>query len=386
MAAISLTDAVYYLPRLGIRGAFTTFAMAMGFVGFFILLQAYLGPRRLGRYLAAVALGVGWFTWLNLLASAVGFGGDRVWARESLYSSWYDADRTRWQSALISGGTLSGMGRFALPLLLWFLWQARRGSWLGKLAFGSAAVGVLVVLVRAEMRNAAIPLLGMGLWVIAWRPMARACVSFAFCGYAVAAPFLWTYQPFVQLLQDLTPEFVIRALGNQNFEDMLTLTGRTSIWEDGMKYLAEGSLLFAGTGQSGLNSADYSASAYEALSRFDPEMVPRLDFHQGFIDLCFIVGIVPACIVVLLLGLAVLKSFRAERSYSRAGTENALALFALAMVALSNAHDGYLSGTSIFLVVAGSTAVWIANYRSAAGISVRPLAYPVRASVPSPQL
>jgi len=108
-----------------------------------------------------------------------------------------------------------------------------------------------------------------------------------------------------------------------------------------------------------LNAADYSPAVGEVLLALNPELVPRLDFHQGFLDLCFIIGVVPALVVVGLLAWGLLGVTLIERLAGNRENERTIALLGLGMIALSNCHDGYLSGTMFFFAVGGVVWVWM---------------------------
>ncbi len=322
---------------------------------FFIALPLVFGTRFIHPTLITVALGCAWFAWFNLLADAAGLRDARVDAREFLYESWYVEGTYRWQSPLISAGPLSGLLRFAVPVLLYFGWHAfKLRNWVPMSVHLIALAGASIALIRTEYRNGFIPFAGLLIWFSLGSDRTRRNLIMAFIGYALLAPVLWTNQSFILTLEQAVPDSVLRALGRQDLGQITSLSGRVDIWTDGIEQLLHGTHFLVGCGQAALNSADYSASADFLLSGYDATIVPRIDFHHGLLDLMFIYGVVPVVLFLLLLGVALLKGCRVRLHHGEAFyADSNFAILAMGMIWLSNAHDGYFSGTNFFCGVIG---------------------------------
>lgn len=317
---------------------------------FLVVLPLAFGRRFILPTLTTVALGCAWFAWLNLAAGLLGVSDARVEAREVLYESWYVEGSFRWQSPLISAGPLSGMLRFAVPILIFILWSNRRSKrWTLHGIYLFALIGSSIALVRVEYRNGFIPIAGLLLWLVLPTENSKRIAILGFTSYALLAPFLWTNDAFLRFTVDSVPEFLLRILGRQDFSQVTVLSGRVDVWKDGLEALLHGTHFLVGTGQAALNSAEYSASADVLLSYYDPSIVSRIDFHQGFLDLLFIYGVLPAASLAGLILVAVIRRLRAKPALGAAHNfDTNLALLCMGLVWLSNAHDGYFSGSNLF--------------------------------------
>ena len=217
--------------------------------------------------------------------------------------------------------------------------------------WSSGAALCAYVLIKVEFRAAAMPLMfAMGWMAIPWhRLRVLACVGAIL--YVFGAPFLFTSMSVRSFLINNIPDWVSGALG-QNFQELATLSERSAIWQQGLDLLFEGKYFLLGQGQYGLDAEKdgyVMPNANETAGLFR-----RISYHQGVLDLFFIYGSCFASILCVLLLLVVGRGAYALFNRGHRGRvydDCGLAMFCLAVTAITNSQDGFLAEHPFFFII-----------------------------------
>jgi hypothetical protein len=297
-------------------------------------------PRMLYPVLITSALAMAWLGLLNLVADRLGIGFESLLDRTSYFTSHFNEGGYRWQAPLYSSWQISGLLRWAVPVLAIALLKYSRFRWTESALLGVGLGLAVVVTIRCEFRAAIFPSIAAFVWLLAWRKSARAGLSVWFYVYSITVPFLITHDNAAQFLQNNLPGFVLQVAGGQDLLGVLTLSGRSVMWDAGLDVLATGKYLWVGQGHVLMNAAKDIGGQDAAAA----QLFARLGYHQGMLDILFIYGVVPGGLLVLALLAVMLRGLR-EIWLLLPGTgrveELSLALFSLGMIAMSNCHDGF---------------------------------------------
>jgi hypothetical protein len=322
--------------------------------GQLLLLLAIMGSRYgIGRpepFLKTIAMAFVWFGLGNLLADQLGLDPGIFDERRGIYESRFAEGEFRWIAPFYSSAQLSSLLRWALPVLALAL-LSKQSRWGQKSVLLLLALPAAYLLKIIEFRASIFPLLGFVLWRSLPSYRTRGILSGAFLSYMFAAPLIFTSADFRSVLEQVVPDFVLRIAGKQDVTGLVSLTDRTEIWEAGIESLRAGNYLFYGKGHVYLD-------AYSQSGLADPmtdQLGGRIAFHQGFLDLIFIYGFLPA----LALSVLVLTvSWRGVRQVSRNDLNSddkqciEWALFGIGMLGLTNMHDGFFNVHMFFYVIA----------------------------------
>jgi hypothetical protein len=324
------------------------------------------GGRAIRPVLVTLATAFAVFGLLNLLADSIGFGSELLVDRTEFYLSRYAEGRNRWQAPLYSSWPLSGLLRWAMPILVILAVKFQR-SFQSRLVFVLGIAAAAWILVLCEFRASALPMVGACVWLLARSTRARAVLSSSYLCYAVLAPLMFYGPQFPNLLEAIIPDAILSLAGNQDIEGILSLTGRTDWWRVGVDALISGQSLWLGQGHVNFD-AGYFVGPVAGL---DAQLFDRISFHQGFLDVIFIYGLVPALIMVG--GLLTITARTVwSLCFRRPGIDQelSLALFSLGMVGLSNCHDGFFVDNSFFYLICFSSASVLSALMSARPASV----------------
>jgi hypothetical protein len=323
------------------------------------------GYRQLPEVLATLAFAFVWFGVLNLLADATGYAADFNSERTATLSSRYLTGEYRWQAPLYSSGRLSGLLRWAIPILAVMLLRYR--MYISRFVASVAIVCAAYVLWKCEFRAAIFPTAIALIWMVVGNRRLQAALACACVVYAIVAPILWTSDTFPTILARTVPDQVLQLAGNQDAQQVLTLTGRTDLWAAAIEVLESGKYFWAGQGPVRFDAINDLGFFFWTDIETDPTY--RVGYHHGVLDVVFTYGVVPSAIVI---GLLLILIFRATAatSWIKAGVDSelaSLALFAIAMVAVSNWHDGFFASNDFFyIIVAVSACVLSALLKNAA--------------------
>lgn len=316
-------------------------------------------PRYVKSVLLTLALAFAWFAVLNLVAGRLGLENPELMEREQLFTSRYVQGSMRFQTALYSAWQISGLLRWAVPIILLCFWlKELKGLIPSLVTLGLSATGA-VVIVLVEYRAAVFPFFGLLFWIIASNVKWRTLLSIGYLWYAVIALLLFGQFNISQVLVEILPNWVQKIGGDQDIADMASLSGRDKIWIDGASALASGKHLLFGTGHLDLDAREYVSSLVERgpNAALKESTFQRVSFHQGVLDILFIYGSIPGSIIVgALLWTSVsgvflvwnLKGWRGQLAWF---SDVEFALLALGMVGLSNCHDGFFVGNNFFYFV-----------------------------------
>lgn len=304
------------------------------------------------------------YGFINVAADVVGFAVAGLKEREEVFASRYVEGEYRWQSPLTSSWQLSGIVRWAAALLVWVAFGAyQRRAWK---EFAVSTAMVLFsgyILVRTEYRFAAATIaLVVGLIVVR-SPRARAGLCAAAVLYPFLVPFLFASNPLREFAVESFGE-LFSAILRQSPEEWITLSGRSEIWEQAMPVLFSDKYLFLGQGHYNLDAAIDAPGDFFVSS----ELFRRMSFHQGVLDLFFIYGTLVAALLCALVVYVAFVGVRAVGRSSSARPVHPLTLFALvnlAIVAIANAHDGFLLEHNFFYVTTIASLHWLWMQRNA---------------------
>lgn len=322
------------------------------------------------------------YAFFNVAADRVGFAVAGLKEREEIFSSRYVEGEYRWQAPLTSSWQLSGIARWAAALLVWVGYGAlQRRAWKEFVICVAMVLFSGYVMAKTEYRFAAAPSAVVVILVLAARARWRAVL----CGAAVLYPFV---VPFLFASNPLR-EFAVGAFGEmfstilrQSPEEWITLSGRSEIWEQAVPILFSDKYLFVGEGHYSLDAAADVPGDFFVSS----DLFRRMSFHQGVLDLYFIYGTLLASFlcwcVVYIAFLAVRAAWQSTRNRP-VHPLTMLALVNLAVIAISNAHDGFVLEHNFFYVATIASLHWIWLQRRARAPLLRPEASPV--PVPRPQ-
>ncbi len=322
--------------------------------GQLLLLLGILGSRHgLGSpapFLITLSIAFVWFGVGNFLADQLGLDPGIFDERRGIYQSRFEEGESRWIAPFYSSAQLSSLLRWALPVLAFWI-SGRQMGWAQRLFAGGIALVLIYLLRIIEFRAAAFPMLGFMLWRLIPTYRFRGILNGLFVSYMFVAPLIFTNSTFRNLLEQAVPDFVLRMAGKQDVTGLVSLTDRTEIWDAGIDSLREGNYLFYGKGHVFLD-------AYSQTSFADPlagQVGGRIAFHQGFLDLIFIYGLIPA---LLLSSVILVLTWRGVGLLSRKDLNDEQkqriewALFGLGMLGLSNMHDGFFNVHQFFYVIA----------------------------------
>lgn len=332
------------------------------------LAQPDAGPF---RWLVSTASMVAAMYLLNLVADAAGFGFESLRAREQFWGSRYIEGGYRWQSPLISSWQLSGLGRWAVAVLVAGILFVHRRRWPMYLLVGWVLV-IAYGSVKLEYRAAVFPLLAMLGWLAVVRRDLRGWLAASAIAYTAAAPFLFGTDYFTEILRESIPTSVTRLLGDSD-ENVLSLSGRTDIWAMALDRLGEGDYLVFGQGFVNLD-----ASWTEALDlSFMDFEITKYSFHQGFLDLLYMTGTLPGTLIFFsgLFYVVRFGPFSRESGVKPSllvSDDRSLSLLALAMVAVANSHDGFLNSHLVFPSIMVMCAAGLAMRPASVGAAARP--------------
>jgi hypothetical protein len=317
-------------------------------------LPVIYGPTSLKSVLMTLVLGFIFFGLINLIASKLGLGNEYFLQRTDLYVSRFNEGGSRWAAPLWSSWQLSGLLRWAAPVLAFVLVQSGELSLFQRAFLAAAFVIMAYLLLIIEFRAALFPIVGWALWQITPTRSAKAVLCSGWVAYVFITPIVWTNQEMLGFVERAVPDSLLGLAGNQDFASVLSLSQRTEIWAAGIDSLLAGNYTLLGVGHSHLNA--YEQSAFIETSAASIAQGGRSGFHQGFLDLIFIYGLVPSVLFGLWLANTCwnsLQRFRARGIKTLEFKELDLAFFCLGMVALSNCHDGFLNVNQFFFYIAG---------------------------------
>lgn len=349
---------IIFLQQARVEG--TMVAGVVAICGLFLLvptaLAANLQRADLQRMiLMSLAVAFSWIALVNVAADQLHLGGAGLQEREQMFTARLGEGGFRWQTPLTSSWQVSGMLRWAVPVCLWFAWSARRDAIQALVWLACAVVGVYV-LIRVEYRAAAMPLIFAFGWMLLPGLRLRVIAALSAMLYLFVAPFLLTSGSMQGFLIQHLPDQIPALLG-QDVTQLVTLSDRSEIWEQGLELLRGGQYFWAGQGHYALDAMrdGYSPPNWDVATT---QLFRRLSYHQGFLDFLLIYGIVAAAVILLVGFVVVARGTLALLSRGKATDvdgRGALAVFSLGIVAMTNAHDGFLvEHPFYYLIVAAS--------------------------------
>lgn len=320
------------------------------FLGILLISVWRYSPRFLHPTLITLAVAFAWFAALNVVADRLGIGMDVFSERMATFESRFERGTFRWQAPLYSSWQLSGLLRWAIPILIVHLWKYSRHRTSEALLFVGSLMVAGMVAVLCEFRAAVFPLCGAIIWVLVGNFRTRALLSLSFVGYTIVAPFIFTQEWVGQFLQEKTPGFILAMAGNQDILGIMTLSGRSVMWQGALEVLAQGKYFWFGQGHVFMNAAKDIGGQDASLA----QIFSRIGYHQGLLDIFFIYGMVPGLLILGGFGYGLWRAAKwtFARNLGRFETENiSFALFSIGMVALSNCHDGYFLEHNLFYFI-----------------------------------
>jgi len=312
-------------------------------IGLCILVEG----RKLGMVyvLTALALGITLAAFLNNFASLIGFSPINAEDIELQFSSNY-TNAERWISPLVNHWQLSGVGRWALPIVLFVSIPAYfKASKSFALILILSACVLLVTLARLEFRTAALPFLCAIVWWLLRKPLLRNGLMVSVSIYFLIAPFLWASEIWLEILDRILPDRMLAIFGAQNATDIFQLSGRVQLYQLLSDNL-DGLPLFFGMGP-----VKYDGSLIIGIPpgwEGRMEYFTGIPFHQSFLDLLCIYGVFPALVIVGVMACGIIKTLR----FSRYDPKMAgVALLSLGMACASMSTDSFLKESNVFYII-----------------------------------
>lgn len=301
--------------------------------------------------LTTIAVGFAGAAALNYASSLAGYSPAEAEMVAVEFTSNYRASEYRWISPLTNHWQLSGVLRWAVPVLLLVSFPAYfKRSWIMGAAIFAALGATSFVLVKLEYRGAMLPLGYALLWVAVKGSLARQGLTLAALGYFVAAPFLWASTATLGVLERIVPDWATAVLGTQqDFVNMIYLSGRVTLyrmvmasWDSFPVWIGMGQLKYDGVDIIGIPLGWESR-----MARF-----VSLPLHQSFLDLLAIYGMALGLVITGYMLWALVRLCRATR-WRRREAETALLSAGVTFVSL--AHDSFLKEDNGFFIILAAT-------------------------------
>lgn len=269
---------------------------------------------------------------------------------------------SRWVSPLTNHWQLSGILRWSLPILVLALHRSVFGSNKAiKLMAIAAALATMIILYRLQFRNAAFPLVFVSIWLIISKQTLRDILSVVACIYSIACPFLYSSAEIQGLLLRLIEFCNIKFFSTQNFEDYTRFSGRVDLWSAFIYNISNIPLLM------GMGHRDYDAlniiGGLPLGTGMDPYTITHLQFHQSFLDIIGIYGLIPTAFLALLLcrSIATAIGNRTSRAARKPLSDNSLALLSLALAFISMSKDSFVKEDNIFYIIIFISIIGVRN-------------------------
>jgi hypothetical protein len=329
-------------------------------VGWVVMINSARGVR---STMASLAFAFAWYGAINVGIDAMGLGSIVLVDRTEMNASRYFSGGYRWQAPLYSSWQLSGLLRWSVPILLVVAWQDCRNQPAARLLLLGALTLSTYVLILCEFRAAVFPLIGTAVWFAVRSYRIRAAIAVACALYSVAVPFALTSETFLTAFERHLPDSITVLAGDQTIGEVLSLSGRTDMWAAGIEVLQTGKYLWLGQGHV---LFDATADVGAIWGEIDPVSYRRLSYHQSFLDLMFIYGVVPAAIIAGMLITTLLRGWQlSAKAFAQSLDRDGLsfAMFSIGIMALANCHDGFLVEHNFFYVIAVVAALSIAQCR-----------------------
>jgi hypothetical protein len=247
---------------------------------------------------------------------------------------------------------LSGVLRWSLPILIVLL---QKGAFIKnaamKITFIAAAIAATVLLYRIQYRNAAQPAIFLLLWMAISRQALRDLLAILACIYSIACPFVFSSNIYHALVTGVLDSLPTSLLGMFNFEEVIRFSGRVGLWSQFVDEFSNAPIVI-GMGHSGYNGLKQIGEISPEVGMEHPE-VTHLQFHQSFLDLIGIYGLIPAVVIVVLLcrmfGAATF--LRKAKAIDNGLPASSLALLSLALAFLSMSMDSFMKEDNSFYFI-----------------------------------
>ena len=336
----------------GFKVAIENFTVQVLIVVMCVALVSVYGPDYAKMVFLTLALTFIWFTINNLLVDKLGFGKAELIEREKLYTSHFAGGGYRYQTVLYSAAQISGLLRWAIPLILAYIVFIRCQDRLLLFLLGIFVLLAVIVCVLVDFRSAIFPLIAFVIWFLVGKVRARVLLCGAFVVYMYLAPLLFGIVDIGALMQQITPDSILSIAGQQRASDVFTLSGRSYMWHDAFVALLEGHNIFIGDGHANFDAFPWLSDQTPFLETVKEGA--HLSFHQSVLDLIFIYGLCPMVLITVIFGWTLLKGMVNQvrgplMRYPLSNTH--FALVVLGLMGIANCHDSFFTSHNWYYII-----------------------------------